>query len=346
MTSTRRWQRSLCFFAALSFVGGAAAQEKGCVVDLPVGLIDSKGTLLEGLTAHDLTIRQGKQDIAIESIQYDSAARRVLLILDTSSRLPPDARKAETAVAQYLLSHARPQDSFALLTSRGPLRKSRFEDGRESFLKAVQELAADPKEPGKGENILDSLVTGLAWFGKPQPGDAILILADHLEELNEPTQYVGRTVAGSGPMQGVVTDRGPSFEKQSKVKFGAVTRMLGEHQVRVFGLQLGALKTSPVMARVSPNDENLFGITVNAGGYSIFDPVDSFGSYVLTESRLQTVEKMIWQLYGSISQVYFVRVRSQSPHTAWKLELAKDLRSNTRALYPLQFDPCAVDGAP
>jgi hypothetical protein len=55
---------------------------------------------------------------------------------------------------------------------------------------------------------------------------------------------------------------------------------------------------------------------------------------------------MIWQLYGSISQVYFVRVRSQSPHTAWKLELAKDLRSNTRALYPQQFDPCAVDGAP
>lgn len=329
--------------AALCFVPALFAQEKGCQVDLPVALIDGKGTLLEGLTAQDLTIRQGKQDIAIESIKYDSASRRVLLILDTSSWLPPDARKAETALAKYLLSRAREQDSFALLTARGPLRKARFEEGRETLLKVVQELAADPKEPIKGENILDTIVAGIAWFGQPQPGDAILIMADHLEELNEPTQYINRTVGGNGPMQGVVTDRGPRFEKQSKVKFSAVTRMLGDHQVRVFGLQLGALKASPLIGKFDPNDENLFGITLASGGYSVFDPVDSFGSYVLTDSRLQTVQKMIWQLYGSISQFYQVRIHSHNTHSSWKLELAKDLRSNTRALYPQQFDPCSLD---
>jgi hypothetical protein len=345
MDSKRNIRLSVCLVLALSFAPGLAAQEKGCPVDLPVALIDSKGTLLEGLTAQDLTIRQGKQDIAIESIQYDSAPRRVLLILDTSSRLPPDARKAETALAKYLLSRARQQDSFALLTARGTLRKARFDEGREALLKAIQELAADPKEPVKGENILDTIVAGIAWFGPPQPGDAILIMADHLEELNEPTQYVGRTMGGTGPMQGVVTDRGPSFEKQSKVKFSAVTRMLGEHQVRVFGLQLGALKASPVISKVDPNDENLFGITLATGGYSVFDPVDSFGSYVLTESRLQTVQNMIWQLYGSISQFYLVRIHSRNPHNSWRLELAKDLRSNTRALYPQQFDPCFSESA-
>ena len=64
-----------------------------------------------------------------------------------------------------------------------------------------------------------------------------------------------------------------------------------------------------------------------------------------TESRLQTVENMIWQLYGSISKFYLVRIQSRSPHGPWKLELAKDLRSNTRALYPQQFDPWVAETA-
>jgi len=68
------------------------AQEKSCPVDLPVGLIDNKGTLLEGLTPQDLTIRQNKQSLTIESVKYDSAPRRILLLLDTSARLPVDAQ--------------------------------------------------------------------------------------------------------------------------------------------------------------------------------------------------------------------------------------------------------------
>ena len=319
------------------------AQEKTCPVDLPVGLIDNKGTLLEGLTPQDLTIRQNKQSLAIESVKYDSAPRRVLLLLDTSARLPVDARKAEVALARYLLSRGRGQDSFGLLTARGPLRQVHFEDGKESILRALQDLSADPKEAMKGENILDTMVQGITWFGQPRPGDAILIMADHLEESNEPTQFIGRTISGTGPMQGVVTDRGPSFEKQSRIKFGAVTRMLAEHQLRVFGLQLGALKSAPLAGKVDPNDENLFGISLATGGFVVFDPVDSFGSYVLTESRLQTLQDMAWRLYATISQFYVVRVESKASHTPWKLELAKDLRSNTRALYPLQFDPCTAE---
>ena len=319
------------------------AQEKTCPVDLPVGLIDNKGTLLEGLSPQDLTIRQNKQSLVIESVKYDSAPRRILLLLDTSARLSVDARKAEVALAQYLLSRARATDSFALLTARGPLRQVHFEEGKESVLQALQELSPGPKEAIKGENILDSMVQGITWFGSPRPGDAILIMADHLEESNEPIQFVGRTVSGTGPMQGVVTDRGPSFEKQSKIKFSAVTRMLAEHQVRVFGLQLGALKAAPMASKIDPNDENLFGISLATGGFAVFDPVDSFGSYVFTETRLQTLQDMVWRLYATIAQFYVVRVESKSSHAPWKLELAKDLRSNTRALYPLQFDPCAAE---
>ncbi len=151
---------------------------KTCPVDLPVGLIDNKGTLLEGLTPQDLTIRQNKQSLAIESVKYDSAPRRVLLLLDTSARLPVDARKAEVALARYLLSRARGQDSFGLLTARGPLRQVHFEEGKESILRGLQELSADPKEAMKGANILDTVVQGIPWFGQPRPGDAILIMAD------------------------------------------------------------------------------------------------------------------------------------------------------------------------
>ena len=315
MDRCRRLRFPVYFLAWLFFVPGIFAQEKSCQIDLPVGLIDNKGTLLEGLTPQDLTIRQNKQTLAIESIKYDSAPRRVLLVLDTSSRLPAGARKAETELAKYILSRARAQDLFGLLTARGPLRKVHFEEGREILLKAVQELAADPREPVKGENILDTVVQGLAWFGQPRPGDAILILADHLEESNETTQYVGRTITGTGPTQGVVTDRGPMFEKQSKVKFSAVAKMVGDHQVRVFGLQLGALKDSVVANRWTANDENLFGISLGSGGFAVLDPVDSFGGYVLTDSRLQTLQDMVWRLYGSISQFYIVRMQSHSPHS-------------------------------
>jgi hypothetical protein len=328
--------------SALFAASTVFAQQKACPVDLPVGIVDPNGTLLNGLTASDITVRLRKQALPIETIGYDTGPRRIVFVLDTSRRLPPEARKAETMLVNYVVSNARSFDSFALLTARGPLRQVRFEDGREALSKALEELASDPKEQTKAPNVLDTVMAGIGWFGEPRLGDAIFIMADHLEETNDSNQYQSFQLGHTGPLQGVATDRGPSFEAPSHLKFSAVMEALADHRIRVFGLQLGSLKLTPLTAVYSPNNENLFGITKGSGGYAVLDPSDSFGSYLMSDARAQSLQHKVFQIYGAITQFYQVRVNPQTlpRREPWNLELVKDLQKNTVALFPRLFDPC------
>ena len=330
----------ILFFLAL-LMTAASAQQKSCRVDLPVGVVAKDGSLLNGLTAQDVTIHLRKQTVTVENVSYDTGPRRVLFLLDTSRRLPPEARKAETMLVGYILSKARPADSFALLTARGVSRQVKFEESRDVLMKAIQELAADPKEQTKTPNILDTLMEGVQWFGAPRPGDAIIVMADHLEESNSLGQYTSRDLSGVGPLQGVATDRGPSFEGSSRFKFNSVADTLAGHGIRVFGLQLGGLVFADGVDE--PNDENLLGITLGSGGYLVLDAADPHGSYVMDETRVARLQHRMYQVYGAIAQFYALRVNAPAPlhREFWTLELAKDLRKNTRALYPHLFDPCA-----
>ncbi len=333
-------------FLILLFLGTTAGawSQQSCRVDLPVGIVDKDGILLDGLTAQDITVHIHKQNLTIESVTTDSGSRRVLFVVDTSRLLPPEARKVGPALANYVTSNARPGDTFALLTTRGTVRRVRFADGRDAVIKAAQDLATDPKESAKAANVLDSIREGISWFGEPQPGDAIILMADHLEEADEPTRYQPRGMSGAGPMQGVATDRPVSFEAPSRAKFKDVVRSLGDHRIRVFGLQFGAFKFVPMGEPYRPNDENLFGFTLGSGGYAVLDPVDQYGSYIMNPDREKKLQHRVFQLYGAITRYYVLRVSlSAPPHgESWSLELAKDLRKNTVALYPRVFEMCTV----
>lgn len=322
----------------------AWAQSGSCKVDLPVGIIGTDGSLLDGLTAHDLTVYLRKKSLPVESVGSDDGPRRILFVLDTSRRLPPEARKAEAMLVSFILSKARSADSFALLTARGAMRQVKFEEGRDALTKAVQELAADPKEPAKGHNILDALMEGIQWFGAPQPGDAVLLMADHLEEaIDEQNQYSSRQLSHTGPLQGIITDRGPSFER-SQARFGTVFQAFSDHRIRVFGLQLGGVKTNDALFGVyHANDENLIGITLGTGGYTVLDPIDPYGAYTLNEAHTRTLQQKTFQLYGAIAKYYVLHVNAPTPlkRETWKLELASDLKKNTLALYSQHFDPCS-----
>jgi hypothetical protein len=281
----------------------------------------------------------------VENVAYDSGARRVLFILDTGRWLPPEARKAETTLVTYILSRARATDTFALLTTRGALRKVSFDESRDHLTKALQELAVDPKEQEKAPNVLDTMMNGMQWFGEPRPGDAILIMADHLEGSMSGTspsvKYQPRTTTGNGPMQGVVQDNVAVGEPSSRVKFSTVAETLADHRIRVFGLQLGGVNATLTTA-FEPGEENLFGIALGSGGYAVLDGTDAYGSYVMTDARAEGLQHKAFQLYGAIAEFYLLRVNAAAPprRESWKLELAKDLRKNTRALYPQWFDPC------
>jgi hypothetical protein len=318
----------------LLLAGAAAGQQSSCRVDLPVGIVGTDGSLLEGLTAQDISVHVRKQALPIEAVGSDDGSRRVLFILDTSRWLAPGVRKAETMLVGHVISNARPADTFALLTTRGVVRQVHFEEGREALMKAVQELAADPKEKAKAPNVLDTIMAGIGWFGQPRSGDAIFVMADHLEESN-----------GTSKIQnGYATDIPIKFES-SKVKFRTVTEALALHRIRVFGVQFSALKVNEGV--FEPSDENLTGITLGSGGYLLLDPTDPFGSYVLDETRTRSLQHKVFQLYGAITRFYVLRVNAPTPlrKQLWNLELAKDLRHNTRALYPRWFDPCSSEDA-
>ena len=91
-------------------------------------------------------------------------------------------------------------------------------------------------------------------------------------------------------------------------------------------------------------DENLIGLALGSGGYVVVDEIDPHGSYQLTSGRIDTLQRRVYQLFGSIAQFYVVTVKAPLPleKQLWKVELASDLRKSTNALYPRWFGSCGA----
>ena len=292
--------------------------QSSCGVNLPVGLVARDGSLLNGLTVKDLDVHLHRKKLPIEKITYDTDPRRVLLILDTSRRLPVDVRKAEIALAQHVLSKSRPSDSFALITARGASRQIRFEQGNDAVRKAVDELAVDTKEDKKSGSLLDAIMDSSGWFGAPKTGDAILLMSDQLQH-----QSAG-------------------VPESSHSSFRTVVDTLARHGIRVFAMQFGPILLNS--ATYAPEDETIPGLAVGSGGYALVDSTEWYGGYTLTSTRIEGLRRQVFQLYGAIAQFYILELHAPMPlqHQQWKLDLAPDLRQNSRALYPQWFDPCSI----
>lgn len=322
---------SLIISLVFSFFAAAQAQPQPCSFSLPVGLVDRQGNLLEGLTAKDVTVQLRKQNLAIESLTYDTGPRRVLFVVDTGRHLPGEVRKMEYALLTHLLSTARPGDTFALLTARGAWRQVRFEEGKDAVIKTAQELSTDVKEARKAGALLDTLAEGLDWFGAPQQGDAILLMTDQLVPSD-----------ATGKIQGGYFTAVTPLHESTKLGFNKLVELLGSHKIRLFGVQFSSVTLDP--ATYEATDENLIGLALESGGYAVVDAIDPHGSYQLTSGRIDGMQKRVYQLFGSIAQFYVVKVKAPLPleKQLWKLELASDLRKNTNALYPRWFGSCSA----
>ena len=324
--------RSASYLLLLCFLVTIPLQAQSpCTVNLPVGLVAPDGSLLNGLTSKDVTVELHKKKLPIQQISYDTGARRVLIILDTNRRLPPEVRKTEVALAHYILSHPRKSDSFALLTTRGAARQVRFEQGKgnDAVMKAVEELAADPKEDKKAGSLLDALMEGAGWFGTPQTGDAILVMSDYL-----------RHGALGGPYMDGINVNGSPYGEDSRYNFRTVVKTIARNRIRVFSVQFGAIVLNP--ATFEANDDSLLGLSLGSGGSLLESSMQWYGGYKVTPAALDGLERQVYQLYGAIAQFYLLKLQAPMPlhRQQWNLELARDLRKNTRALYPRWFDPC------
>ena len=160
--------------------GMGLAQQSACKAsDVPVGVISISGNVFRGLAAEDFIGRIQKRPIAVKGLTFDDGPRRVLIVADLSKKLSADSRKAEDEIIKTLLANARPQDTFAIMFARGPGQDVKFTEDRSAISQALGQ-PGDGKR-GKEPGVLDTVMTGIEWFGMPQPGDAIVVIASELE---------------------------------------------------------------------------------------------------------------------------------------------------------------------
>src|SRR5437764_5125204 len=108
--------RIFLFSILLAAINVAAGQSGCTTMDLPINVIKASGESIQGLAASDFAVQVRKQSLAVESANYESAPRRILLVIDTTKKLVTEARKLEAEFASGMVSGAKPEDTFALLT--------------------------------------------------------------------------------------------------------------------------------------------------------------------------------------------------------------------------------------
>jgi hypothetical protein len=322
----------LVALSSLSFSQQAACKS----VEIPVGVISASGNVFRGLAAEDFTGHLQKKPIAVKALTYDDGPRRVLLVVDTSKKLSADTRKAETEMIQVLLAEAQPADTFGIMAARGPGQDVKFTADHAAITQALNQ-AGDGRR-GKDSGVLDTVMVGIEWFGPPQPGDAIVVIAADLEG-----------------------------NHRSNAKL--VAKALEDNHIRMFGLALGPVQTkssvaggtmtstiSQGLAYTTPGvgdfvydtgDEHFFPLTTNSGGL-VFGAIngDARHSYKIDDPRvLQSVRQKARSVSKMISAYYRMQIEPpQISHPEdWSLEINGAIQKQTQpmfVLYPHEIGPC------
>jgi len=163
---------------------------------------------LRGLSSESFVVRDGKRPVPVLSVEEDTGPRRIALVVALDRRwgtrfhggLGEAARTAVTAV----LSNARPEDSFALITAAGPRIAVPFGAPASELLARTTQLSPSQTPLGRAEAVLSALIEVADWFGRSQTGDSILLIG--------------------------------GFRKASKARVLQVAKMLVSRGIRVFVL--------------------------------------------------------------------------------------------------------------
>src|SRR5579871_3634619 len=313
------------------------AQQSACKAsDVPVGVISVSGSVFRGLAAEDFIGQVQKKPVAVKGLTFDDGPRRVLIVADLSKKLSADSRKAEDEMIKIMLANARPQDTFAIMPARGPGEDVKFTEDRSAISQALGH-SGDGKR-GKEPGVLDTVMAGIEWFGTPQSGDAIVVIASELEG-------------------------------NRKANARMVAKALHDNHIRMFGLALGPVETkssvashfmtsttSQGLAEAQPlvgtivydtGDEHFFPLTTNSGGLvlSVMN-ADPRRSYNMADARLaESVRQKARSVSNMIAAYY--RMRLEPPAitkpTDWDLTISDEIQKHSTpmfVLYPHELGPC------
>jgi hypothetical protein len=326
---------ALSVILVLSSIG--LAQQSACkATDVPVSVISVSGNVFRGLAAEDFIGRVQKKPIAVKALAFDDGPRRVLIVADLSKKLSADSRKAEDEMIKTLLASARPSDTFAIMPARGPGQDVKFTEDRSAISQALGQ-PGDGKR-GKEPGVLDTVMTGIEWFGTPQPGDAIVVIASELEG-------------------------------NRKANARMVARALHDSQIRMFGLALGPVETknsvashfmtsasSQGLAEAQPlvgaiiydtGDEHFFPLTTSSGGLvlSVMN-ADPRRSYSMSDAHVvESVRQKARSVSNMIAAYYRLQVEPPAidRSTGWDLTISNEIQKHSTpmfVLYPRELGPC------
>jgi hypothetical protein len=323
------------FIVFIGFSTFALAQGDACKsAEVPVGVINPNGETYIGLNASSFSGHAGKFAVPVTSMTYDDGPRRILLVVDQGKKLNADSRKAEQDMLAVLLGAARPQDSFALITARGPSHVVKFGEERSALTEAINDdgMGRHDKELG----VMDAMLQGIDLFGESKPGDAMIVMAYDLE--------------------------GNHSANAKKV-----AKALEDHHVRMFGLALGLVgmknmalsgqsttawglstATSAVGDVVyDTGDESFYPLTRNSGGVVVsvmnYDPMRTFS---MKDPALQArVKQQAHTIFNMVSTYY--RTQIEPPRLwhgeDWNLEVADAVKKSVPhmfLLYPHHIGTC------
>jgi hypothetical protein len=319
------------FFSSL-----VLAQQAACKADIPVGVIGINGDTFRGLAAEDFIGQIQKKPVAVKKIAFDDGPRRVLIVADVSKKLSADSRKAEDEMIKTLLASARPGDTFAIMPAHGPGQDVKFTEDRAAIREALNQPGEGKR--GKEPGVLDTVMVGIEWFGPPQPGDSIVVIA--------------------ADMQG-----------SRKANARMVAKALHDNHIRLFGLALGPVQTkstvaggfttsasSQGLAQSEPlvgelvyetGDENFFPLTTNSGGLVLSAlNGDARRNYSMADPKMvQSVRQKAHSVANMISAYY--RMQVEPPPIGrpedWSLTINQEIQKHAQpmfVLYPHELGPC------
>jgi hypothetical protein len=305
--------------------GAARTPDSACVtLEVTTNAILGDGRVVRGLHREDFSVR-GKHDrIDIESVQYDTAPRRIVLIVDNGPGLNPDARKAQAQILGHILSDARPEDSFAFVSARGPQVEVPFDEPREKVRQVLETTLASGGGGGNGDGFLDAVMRGITLFKGPHQGDAIIAMASE-------------------------------FEKSRSATYHAVAEALTQDHIRMFGFLLGPIMKGAYFTTIGPgagtvfvpNAQNFSTITWNSGGYMLEEQTEMpWKEYKLSADHSGELETKGWRMYSAIAESYRLQVRlpaGMNARSEWIMELSPTLQKRiptAEVIYPRSLPVC------
>lgn len=300
---------------------------------VPVSVINNNGVLVRGIAAQDFVGSVQRKSVEIKSIAYDVAPRRVLIVADTNKKLSADSRKAETEMVKVLLESAREEDTFAIMFAQGPGQDVKFTSDHGAISQALTQLGEGSR--GKDPSVMDTIMAGIPWFGVPQSGDAIVVIAANMEG--------GR-----------------------KTNAKAVANALEENHIRMFGLAMGPVQTRSTVregfltSTISQGlayseqgeggnygDELFFPLVTNSGGLLLgVMNVNSHINYKMADPHIaQEVKRKALAVSNMIDSYY--RLQIDPPQLSrpeeWNLEIKEEIQKHAApmvVLYPRELGPC------